>query len=92
MAYVERKAVSGNAELTFSFPEAVGFVWLVKNMTDGDIIVAYADEDEEILIPENTAEMVSIRKGNGLVRTDTVIVKPQGDSQSGTIEVRSLRW
>lgn len=68
------------------FP-AKGYIWLVKNFTDGDIYVGLTDfdKDKSVLIPPGTAQVVS------LGRTDVLQIYTETASDKG-VEVQCLRW
>ena len=72
-----------------------GFRFLVKNLTDDDIFVAFdenATEDEMILIPSECAQIVMIHENvspeNG---SNMVVILSRATSEKG-VEVQCLLW
>lgn len=91
---VQRQATVTGEDNVFEF-DVVGFKFLVKNLTDGDILVALSEDDEDsekILIPSETAQIVVgseipvLRLG-----TTTLTVTPSTTNTTG-VEVQCLVW
>lgn len=72
-----------------------GFRFLVKNLTDDDILVAFdenATEDEMILIPSEWTQIVMIHENVSLENgSKTVVILPKATSEKG-VEVQCLSW
>lgn len=72
-----------------------GFRFLVKNLTDDDILVAFdenATEDEMILIPSECAQVVMVHENIELKNgSKTVVILPKVTSEKG-VEVQCLLW
>lgn len=88
-----RSPTQADTKLAFDFAVA-GSEFLVKNFTDGDILVSF-DENEEnpILIPAECSQ-VCITGQNGTWNPNpvqTVYVLPDATSEKG-VEVQCLKW
>lgn len=95
MVQVKRMTTTADANITFSF-DVLGFEFLVKNLTDDDILVCLGDtynEDVSILIPAETAQVITVNKKIHLLvdGTKDITIKPVATSDRG-VEVQCLVW
>lgn len=84
-----RKATTEGTRIKIELP-VKGNMFLVKNMSGGDIYVSLEDtEDKEkcILIPDETAQVIEER----YAESDTITIIPDNTSERG-VEVQCLRW
>ena len=88
-----RQPTVADTKQIYEFDIEKGFRFLVKNLTDDDIFVAFdenATEDEMILIPSERAQIVMIHENvspeNG---SNTVVIIPKATSEKG-VEVQWL--
>lgn len=87
---VMRKVTTAGEELVFDFGY-IGRKFLIKNLTEGDIYVGFSpggggSEAEMILIPEETAQVITSMSARG---RDIVYVLPDESSERG-VEVQLL--
>ena len=90
-----RKDVTADAATEFAFQTAC-CDFLVKNMTDGDVYVAFGDvpdsKDDMLLIPEGTWQRHLCRTADGgLASCKSVFVIGTGSTGKG-VEVECLKW
>ena len=89
-----RQPTVANTKQIYKF-DIEGFKFLVKNLTDDDILVAFDEnstEDEMILVPSECAQVVmvheNIERKNG---SKTVVILHKATSEKG-VEVQCLLW
>lgn len=89
---IERKSFN-NENKTFTFDVSV-FEFLVKNLTDEDILVCFGTsfvEADSILIPSYSSQIIveNIRQDTADFMHDSVTVKATGE---GEVEVQCLEY
>ena len=91
---IRQPTVAGTKQI-YEFDIEKGFRFLVKNLTDDDIFVAFdenATEDEMILIPSECAQVVMVHENIELKNgSNTVVILPKATSEKG-VEVQCLLW
>ena len=90
-----RQPTVADTKQIYEFDIEKGFRFLVKNLTDDDILVAFdenATEDEMILIPSECAQVVMVHENIELKNgSNTVVILPKATNEKG-VEVQCLLW
>ena len=92
----KRQATVANTPIVMKF-DVFANVYLVKNLTDGDIYVSFgggvASKEKGILIPENCSQIISGLSGSQVQdpARGVVTILPMTDSEKG-VEVQCLEW
>lgn len=90
---VLRKNVTANSVTDFEFENLQGFSFLVKNLTNSDILVCFNefDENANIKIPAYMSQTITqnINHTNSNYATDTISVK---SLEEGEVEVQCLEY
>lgn len=92
---VKRKPTVANQRISFEFEEN-GFVFLVKNFTDSDILVWFDEEcpnEEKILIRADEFEEIEVNRGLKKIKDGSRIVNvlPEATDSIG-VEVQLIMW
>lgn len=91
---VIRQETVANTRINYKF-DVKGYKFLVKNLTDDDILVALdenATEDEMVLIPSECSQIVQVYEHLSIQNaSDTVSILPKATSDKG-VEVQCLLW
>lgn len=89
-----RQPTVANTKQIYQF-DIEGFKFLVKNLTDDDILVAFDEnstEDEMILVPSECAQVIMVHENIELKNgSKTVAILPKATSEKG-VEVQCLLW
>lgn len=90
---VLRKNVTANSTTQFNFANLQGYSFLVKNLTNGDILVCFDefDENANIKIPAYMSQTITqnVNHTNSNYATDTIVVKAV---EEGEVEVQCLEF
>ena len=90
-----RQPTVANQQMSYEF-NTLGFVFLVKNFTDSDILVWLDEEcsdDEKVLIEANGFEEIEVNRGNrSIVNGSRVVNIMPSESNSIGVEVQMREY
>lgn len=91
-----RKKVSADAATEFKF-ESPCCVFLVKNMSKGDIFLSFGgapkSTDDMLMLPAGSWQRHVCHTVSGdLASCTSVFVKGSGEAADGSVEVECLKW